>query len=150
MTSIASSKRELRLLLRNAEALEFVVPVALADAEIEPAIGNQIKRRRLLGEQDRVVPRQHHHRGAEPQRARSHRQTREQRERGRHLVPAGEMVLDRKARMVAEGLGLDVEIEIVAKSLPGFRAKLVAVGLRRAEQTKAHCQLSCMRTIRPH
>ena len=37
------------------------MPVTLADAEIEPAAGHEIERRRLLGEQHRIVPRQHHH-----------------------------------------------------------------------------------------
>src|SRR5262245_44721616 len=86
----------LRLPRRNAEALELAVPVALADDEIEPAAGDQIESRRLLGQQDRIVPRQHHDCRAEPQRARPHRQSGEQRERGRYLVPTGEMVLDRK------------------------------------------------------
>src|SRR5439155_5335005 len=66
------------------------------------------------------------------------------------LVPAGEMMLDREARMEAERLTLDVEIEIIAKTLARFGAKPVAVGLCRAEQTEAHPQLpsraQCWRT----
>src|SRR5258708_16215836 len=54
------------------------------------------------------------------------------------MIPAGEMVLDAKARMEAERLRLDVEIDIVAKSLPGLRAEFIIVGLRRTEETKAH------------
>ena len=60
-------------LRRDLEALELVVPIALADAEIEPAAGNQIERRRLLGEQHRIVPGQHDDGGAEPQRGCAHR-----------------------------------------------------------------------------
>jgi hypothetical protein len=56
------------LLHRDAEALELVVAITLADAEIEAPAGQQVERRRLLGEQHRVVPRQHQHGGAEPQR----------------------------------------------------------------------------------
>ena len=76
MTSSASSKRASASSWRNAEAGELVVPVALADAEIEPAAGQQIERRRLLGQQHRVVPGQHHDGGAEPQRGRARRQRR--------------------------------------------------------------------------
>ena len=42
--------------------------IALADAEIEPAAGQQVDGRGLLGEQHRVVPGQHHHGGADAQR----------------------------------------------------------------------------------
>jgi hypothetical protein len=42
--------------LRNLEAVELAVPVALPDAEVEPSAGDQVERRRLLGQQDRVVP----------------------------------------------------------------------------------------------
>ena len=69
ITSTASSKRPPPPPAES-EAGEFVVPVALADPEIEPAARQQIERRRLLRQQHRVVPRQHHHRGAEPQRGR--------------------------------------------------------------------------------
>ena len=111
------------LLRRNAEALELGVPVALADAEVEPAFGDEIERRGLLGQQHRVVPGQRHDRGPEPQPGRAHRQAGQQHERGRDLVPAGEMMLDQEARMQAERLRLDVEVEIVAKSLAGLRAE---------------------------
>src|SRR6185437_16584753 len=50
----------------DAEADELVVAIALADAEIEPAAGQQVEGRRLLGEQHRVVPRQDQNGGAEP------------------------------------------------------------------------------------
>ena len=56
------------LLHRHAEPGEFVVAVALADTEIEPAAGQEIERRRLLGQQHRVVPGQHDDRRAETQR----------------------------------------------------------------------------------
>ena len=54
------------LLDRHAEAGKFVGPVALADAEIEAAAGEKIDRRRLLGEQDRIVPGQHQYGRTEP------------------------------------------------------------------------------------
>src|SRR5437763_1278446 len=50
----------------DAEAGEFIVAVALADAEIEPAAGQEIEGRGLLGEQYRVVPRQNDDGSAEP------------------------------------------------------------------------------------
>ena len=46
-------------LRRDLETVELAVPVALADAEIEPAARDEIERRGLLGQQHRVVPRQH-------------------------------------------------------------------------------------------
>ena len=58
----------LGLLRRNAETLELAVAVALADAEVEPAAGDEVEGRGLLGEQDRVVPGQGHDGGPEPQR----------------------------------------------------------------------------------
>src|SRR3989304_3021118 len=51
----------LGFLLRDAETGEFVVPVALADPEIEPAAGEQIEGRRLFRQQPRVVPGEPHH-----------------------------------------------------------------------------------------
>src|SRR2546423_15462038 len=62
----------LRLLLLDAKALEFAVPITLADAKIEAAAGDQIECRRLLSQQDRMVPWQHHHGAAEAQCGRSH------------------------------------------------------------------------------
>ena len=128
----------LGLLRRDLKALEFAVPVALADAEIEAAAGNQIERRRLFGEQHRIVPGQHHHRRTEPQRLGAHGERHQQHQRRRDLVPAGEVMLDQKARLKAERLGLDVEVEIVAKALAGFRPEIVAVGLRGTEDAEFH------------
>ena len=39
---------------------------------------------------------------------------------------------------IAERFGLDIEVEIVAKTLPGFRTKVAAIGLWRTEQTEPH------------
>src|SRR6516164_815771 len=55
------------LLQGYAEPGEFIVPVALADPEIEPAAGQQIKGCRLLCQQHWVVPGQYEHRRAEAQ-----------------------------------------------------------------------------------
>ncbi len=128
----------LGLLRWNAEAGELVVPVALADAEIEPAAGDQIERRRLLGQQHRIVPGQHDDGGAKPQRGGAHGERGLQHQGGGDLVPAGEMVLDQEARAIAQRLGLDRVVEIVAEALPGFRAEVLGAGLRRAENSELH------------
>jgi hypothetical protein len=47
-------------------------------------------------------------------------------------------MLDQKARRKTQRLGLDVEVQIVAKTLPGFRTEIAAVGLRRTEDTEFH------------
>ena len=66
MTSIASSKRSVASSCATQKPCELVAAIALADAEIEPPVRQQIEGRGLLGDQDRVVPRQHDDRGAEP------------------------------------------------------------------------------------
>ena len=100
---------------RNAEAGKLVVPIALADAELEPPVREQVNGGGLLGEQHRVVPRQHQHRGAEPQRRGARRHPGEQVEARRHLAEAGEVMLDHKRGVVAERLGLDVVLDEVAE-----------------------------------
>jgi hypothetical protein len=50
-------------------------------------------------------------------------------------------MLDEEARVVAERLGLDRQVEVVAESLPGLRAELAAVGLGGAEDAEAHGEL---------
>ena len=40
--------------------------------------------------------------------------------------------------METERLRLNVEVEVVAKALPGLRAKCVAISLRRTHQTELH------------
>ena len=96
-----------RLLGRDAEAGELVAAVALADAEIEAAVRQQVEGRRLLGDEDRVVPGQHDDRGAETDALGTGRQVGEQAHRGRDLAKAGEMVLDQEDARKAELLGLD-------------------------------------------
>jgi hypothetical protein len=131
-------KARLGLLRRNSETLEFAVAVALADAEVEPATGNQVEGGRLLRQQHRIVPGQHNHRGAEPQRRGAHGKRGLQHQRGGNLVPAGKVMLDQKARHVAQRLSFDGVVEIIAKALPGFGAEVAALGLRRAENAEFH------------
>ena len=107
----------LRFLGRNAESGELGVAVALADAEIEPAVRQQIERGRLFRKDHGVVPRQHHHGRAEPQRSRARRKPRQKRQRRRNLVPAGKVMLHEEGAVEAEGLGLDVELNEVVEAL---------------------------------
>ena len=51
--------------LRDAEARELAGAIALADAGVEPSAGQQVERGGLLGEQEGIVPGQHHHGRAE-------------------------------------------------------------------------------------
>jgi len=106
------------------------VPVALPDTEVEPAAGDEIERRRLLCQQDRVVPGQHHYGRAEAQSGGAHGKASEQHQRGGDLVPSGEVMLDQEARVKAELLSLDVEVEIVAEALARLGRKIIAAGLR--------------------
>ena len=132
----------LGLLRRDLEPLEFAVPVTLADAEIEAAARNQIEGGGLFGKQHRIMPGQHHHRRAEPQRLGSHGERHQQHQRRRDLVPAGEMMFDEKARPKAERLGLDIEVEIVAEPLPALRTERLIIGLRRTEDAELHANPS--------
>ena len=80
--------------------------IALADAEIEAAVGQQVEGGGLLGEQHRIVPGQHHHRGAEPDARGAAGEIAQEIERGRQLPDAGEMVLDHEHAVKAELLGV--------------------------------------------
>ena len=122
-----------RFLHRDAEARELVVPVALADAEIEPAAGQQIEGCRLLGQQHRVVPGQHDHRGAQPQRTGLRGEPGQQVQAGRDLAEAGEMVLDQKGAVKAERLGFHVVVDEVAEPLAAVHVGAAALCLGTAE-----------------
>jgi hypothetical protein len=98
----------------------------------------QIERRRLFGQQHRIVARRHHGGRAKPQRRRAHRQRGLEHQRRGHLVPAAEMVLDRKARMEAERFGFDIEVEIVKKATAGLWTEARNIGFGRTEQTETH------------
>ena len=123
---------------RNAEAGKLVVPIALADAKLEPPVREQVDGRGLLGEQHRIVPGQHQHRGAEPQRRGARRHPGEQVEARRHLTEAGEVMLDHERGVVAERLGLDVVLDEVAEPLRRVEVRAATLRLRRAEQSEFH------------
>ena len=48
------------------------------------------------------------------------------------------MMLDQEARHVAQRLGLDRIVEIIAEALPGFRAEVLGAGLRGTENSELH------------
>src|SRR4029077_1332813 len=111
---------------------------ALADAEIEPPAGQQVERRGLLGEQQRAVCRQYHHRGTEAQPTGARTKPGQQIDRRRALAIAGEMVLDDKGAVKAERLGLDVVIDEVAEALGAVELGTAAPCGRTAEKTELH------------
>src|SRR5258708_7731593 len=81
----------LRLSHRHAKAVKLAPAIALADAEIEAAVGQKVERRGLLGQQRRVVPRQYQNSRAEPQCRRLGGQICEEIQRRRDLAKPGEM-----------------------------------------------------------
>ena len=130
------------LLHRNAEAGEFVVPIAFADAEIEPAAGEKIDGRGLLGKEHRIVPRQHQNRRAKAERSRFRRDPGQQRQACRDLAEPGEMMLNEKGGMITERLGLNIVFDELAITLARIRVGAAMAGRGAAEQTEAHEGLS--------
>src|SRR5262245_14631419 len=120
------------------EARELIVAITFADSEIEPAPRQEVQGRGLLGQEHRIVPRQHHYGSAEPQRRGARREPRQQGEGGRDLVPAGEVVLNQERAVVAKRFRFDVEIDEVMKALAHRRAGTRAAGLRRTKNSKPH------------
>ena len=97
------------LVLIDVEAAELRVPVALADAEVDAAARDHVQRRRLLGEQDGVVPWQDHDARPQAKRRGAGGDARLQHQRRRDLVPAAEVMLDQERGLEPQRLGLDVE-----------------------------------------
>ena len=126
------------LLHRNAEADELVVPVSLADAEIQPSARQQVHRRRLLRQQHRVVPRQHDHRRSETQRARAGADPGQQVERGGDLAEAGEVMFDDERALVAQRFGLDDVLDVVLEAGGAVHVRAAALRLGRAEKSEPH------------
>jgi len=114
------------------------VPVALTDAEVEPAVREQVDRGRLLGQQHRVVPRQRHDGGAEPEGGGAGADPGQEVERRRDLAEAGEVVLDDEGGVVAELLGLHVVVDEVAEAASAVDVRPAPAGLGAAEDPEAH------------
>ena len=101
-------KARLCLLRRHAEAGELGVPVALSDTEVKTPIGEKIEGRRAFGQQHRVMPGQHEHRGPHPYRRRACGHPAQEIEGGRDLTGAGEVVLDQERRVEPEAFGFEL------------------------------------------
>src|SRR5436190_9192376 len=125
---------------RDAEAVELAPAIALADAEIEAAVRQQIEGRGLLGEECRVVPWQHQYGGAEPHRCGLRRQIGQEIQGRRDLAETGEMVLDQEHAVKAELFGLADVIDVVAVD-PAVARLLARIGARAAEQSETHTVL---------
>src|SRR4029077_11613909 len=129
-------KSRLGLLRCNLKSFELAMAIAFTDAKIAATARNQIERCRLFREQQRIWPRQHHHRRSKAQSRGAHGERGQEHQRRRNLVPAREMMFDRKARHETEPLRRDIEVEIVAETLPALRTEIAAIRLRRCEQTE--------------
>ena len=102
-----------RLLHRDAEARVFHARRAAAEAEQAAPAAQHIEQRDLLGDPDRIVPRQHDHRGAQRDPLRPSGEIGQQlRRRRRHRI-AGEMMLQREERIEAERLGQIAERQML-------------------------------------
>ena len=139
MMSMASSKRGSAFLHRDAEAGEFVVAVAFADAEIQPAAGQQVDGRRLFGQQHGIVPGQHDHRRAQPQRRGPGADPGQQVQRRGDLAEAGEVMLDDEGAVIAQRFGLDEVFDVVVEAGRAVDIRgAAALRLSRAKQSEAH------------
>ena len=103
-----------RLLDRDAKARELRRPIALADAEVQAPVGQEVDRGHLLGQQHRIVPGQHHHRRAEPNPVGAAGQITQEIEGSRQLPDAGEVVFDHEYAVIAELLGMEHIIDVLA------------------------------------
>ena len=121
------------LFLRDAEAREFGVAVALADAEVEPPAREKVDGGSLLGEQNRIVPGQHDHGGAEAQRPGARGGPGQEIEARRNLPESGEVMLDDEDAVVAERLGLDDIVDPLAEPLRAVEIGAAALGQRAAD-----------------
>ena len=125
------------LLDRDAKARELRRPIALADAEIQASVGQEVDRGHLLGQQHRIVPGQHHHRRAQPDPAGAAGQVAQEIERGRQLPDAGEVVLDDKHAVIAELLGMEHIVDVLAVA-EAVANRPFASRLGPAEQPELH------------
>ena len=108
----------------DVERQVFAPVVAAAGGEIDPAAAQQIERRPLLGDADRMMQRQHRHRRREPDVLRARGDI------GEHEVGAGqhaervEMMLADPGRMHAELVGEQRLVEDVGDELVRVRGLL--------------------------
>ena len=131
----------IRLLHRDAEPGEFVVPVPLADAEIDPPARQQVEGGDLLGQQHRIVPGQHQHRGAEAQGRGTRPNPGQQVQARRHLAKASEMVLDQECTDIAECLGLNIALNEFPEAGATVDIRATPLCLCTTEESKPHSLL---------
>ena len=139
--SIDSSNFSRASVHSDIEAVEFVIAIAGADAEIQPPARQQIERRRLLGQQHRIVPRQHHDRRAKPQGFRPRAKPGQQVDRRRDLAEPGEMMLDHEGAVEAHGLGFDIVFDKVAIALGADRIRRCLAAPRHYRTDRTACRL---------
>jgi hypothetical protein len=75
---------------------------AAADAEMQRAVRHAVQHGDLLGEPQRVVPRQHQHRGAKRQVGKGRRDVRHEEQRAGRRVIVAEMMFQQPGRVVAQ------------------------------------------------
>src|SRR5262245_17215167 len=126
------------LLHRHTETCKLIVPVPLADTEIEPAPRQEIECCRLLRQQHGIVPRQYRYCRAQSQPARASAEPGQQVERGRYLTEAGEMVLDDEGAVEAERLGLDVVVDKIPEPFAAVELGAPASCRSATEETEFH------------
>ena len=78
---------------------------AAPHADVQRPLGQRAQHRHVLGEADGIVPRQHHHRRAEPKPGAGGCDMRHEHQRIRRWVVIREMMLYEPHRVVAEALG---------------------------------------------
>lgn len=122
----------------DAETLEFVVAIALADTEFQAPARKQVERGSLFGQQNGIVPGQHHDGRTDPNRGGLGGHPAQQVHAGRDLTEAGEMMLDDEGRLIAQRFGLDVVFDIVLEPLSAVDVRAAALRLRASEQSEFH------------
>src|SRR5262249_35822169 len=102
---------------RDAEPLILDARGAAAKAEQAASTAEDVEQRNLLGNTDRVVPRQYDDRGSEGDALGAAGEISQQLERRRRHRIAGEMVLEREQRVEAERLGEVADRQVVRHNL---------------------------------
>src|SRR5262249_10460041 len=123
---------------RNTKASEFVVAVAFADPEFEPAVGHQGDRRPLFRAQPRVIPRQYDYPRAPPPGRCARRHPRQEVKACGYLSKSREVMLNHEGAVKAKSLGLHVAVDEILETLRAICVRAPALRLGAAEKTKFH------------
>src|SRR6266849_4146643 len=127
----------LGLIHSHAKAVKLAPAIALANAEIEAAIREEIERRGLLGQQCRIVPGQYQDGGAEPQCRRLGGEIGQEIQGRRDLAKPGEMVLDQEHAVKPQRFGFADIVDVIGVD-PAVARLLADFGARAAEQPEPH------------